>query len=736
MTKYVHKAMLAGENDFLLDIMKVYAGHVGCNPRRGKSDGAEKPSKHCRGTAELLHDTVKFSLADAGRLNRTIIQGVESFPGKGIGDLLKSMMDSQDSLRSCFSHQFRNVINVIRQHAVARDVKEYPAFEALAKRIGDFWADAKYTWTRRHQRHTLKYMPLHVADFCRKCSHRGKACGLMIFPRAEGGGGMTWVNRLYYGDCLTIMQEMESNSVDLIYLDPPFNSQRDYNAIYKDETGRQLPDQVEAFCDTWRFNDETERAIRRMPVMIREAGLGDGVAEFWRTWLNALRNINPKILAYLTYMTQRLLPMRGILKPTGSIYLHCDDEAVHYIKVMMDGVFGHGNFRDMIVWQRAAGRAKGSQYEPRKFGCDVDYILHYSRGEDYTHHGTYRPLSNEEMDEKFPEVDEKGRRYNTDVPIFRQPSMGACPNLCYTYKGVTNPHPSGWRVNLEKLKEMDKNGEIIWQKGKRPKRKSFAEKYKGKPVGNLWTDIPNVTETRERLGYDTQKPLLLLERIIKASSNPKDIVFDPFCGCATTIEAAHKLGRRWIGVDIAIHAIKRVASVRLQERIGLRKGTDFEVKGVPRNLEGARDLWKRDKHHFQKWAVEQVEGFVTTKKGSDGGVDGRLYFDMPQEQDLQSMVLEVKGGANVGINIVRSLRGVMERECAQMAGLIIMGGLGEQKRQNFKSEMTQAGDLVVEGKAYPRMQMLTVQEILDEKRFSTPSVARGRGEAQPVLPLA
>ncbi len=251
---------------------------------------------------------------------------------------------------------------------------------------------------------------------------------------------------------------------------------------------------------------------------------------------------------------------------------------------------------------------------------------------------------------------------------------------------------------------------------------------------NIWNDI-NVASKSERMGYDTQKPVALLERIIQASSNPGDVVFDPFCGCATTIEAAHRLGRRWIGIDIAIHSIKRVASVRLRDRLGLLEGTDFDIEGVPRNMEGARHLWERDKYHFQKWAVEQVDGFVTTKKGSDGGIDGRLYFDLPDRNDLQSMVIEVKGGANVGIGVVRDLRGVLERETAQMAGLIVMDEPGKVKSRNFASEMAQAGDLDVLGVRYPRMQMLTVQEILDGKRFLTPSVARGKGEAQPSLPL-
>ena len=178
------------------------------------------------------------------------------------------------------------------------------------------------------------------------------------------------MNRLYYGDCLTIMQDMPLGSVDLIYLDPPFNSNRDYNAIYKDETGRQLPDQIEAFCDLWELDEERERAIRQMPVLMRDAGIDDDVAQFWKIWMNALRKTNPRLLAYLSYMVQRLLPMRGILKPTGSIYLHCDPAASHYIKIMIDGIFGHGNFRNEIIWcYEIGGRGK------RQFARKHDTVL-------------------------------------------------------------------------------------------------------------------------------------------------------------------------------------------------------------------------------------------------------------------------------------------------------------------------------------------------------------------------
>ena len=460
------------------------------------------------------------------------------------------------------------------------------------------------------------------------------------------------------------MQEMPLGSVDLIYLDPPFNSNRDYNGIYTDETGRPLPDQIEAFCDTWTLNEESERAARTMPVLMREAGVDDEIAEFWRLWMNALRKTNPKVLAYLVYMTQRLLPMRGLLKPTGSLYLHCDPTASHYIKIMMDAIFGHDQFQNEFIWYYSGGGASKKRWARKH-----DVILFYSAGKKWT--------------------------FNAD--IVRVP-----------YK---------------------------WQSGQKRADGSPRDYEKGKLADDVWQHHYLMPWAKERMGYATQKPVALLERIISASSNFGDTVFDPFCGCATTIEAAHKLGRKWIGCDIAIHAIKRVASVRLRDRLGLKEGVDFEIEGVPRNMEGARDLWERDKYHFQKWAVEQVDGFVTAKKGSDGGIDGRIYFDQPGMKDLQSMVVEVKGGTNVGIGVVRDLRGVLERETAQMAGLIVMDDLGERKTRNFAKEMAMAGDLNVMGVAYPRMQMLTAREIFDGKRFLTPSVAKARGLAQPSLPL-
>ena len=259
--------------------------------------------------------------------------------------------------------------------------------------------------------------------------------------------------------------------------------------------------------------------------------------------------------------------MHRILKPTGSIYLHCDPTASHYLKLILDDLFGKNNFRNEIVWQRASGRAKGSQHESRSLGRDTDSIFHYSKSDAFVHNAVSRPLTEAEELEKFPIIDSNGRRYNTDTPIFCQPSMGARPNLCYEYKGVVNPHPSGWRVSKEKLIGMDEAGYIIWRKGKRPLRKAYADEYKGKPIGSLWTDI-SIASGSERTGYPTQKPLALLDRIIKASSNENDMVLDPFCGCATTLVAADRLQREWIGIDISAKAAELVVE-RIRDDQGM-----------------------------------------------------------------------------------------------------------------------------------------------------------------------
>lgn len=554
-----------------------------------------------------------------------------------------------------------------------------------------------------------------------------------------------WVNQLHYGDCLSIMREMPKHYVDLVYLDPPFSSNRDYAAIYEDETGRPLPEQIDAFNDLWELSEERLRAIQMMPVLMRDAGIPDDVAEFWKLWMGALRGAQPRLLAYLSYMTERLLPLRSILAPTGSIYLHCDPTASHYIKAMMDSIFGHQNFRNEIIWKRT-----GAHGTARRWGPVHDVVLFYTKSDSYTWNREFQPYESGYIEEKYRHKD--GRGHFQDVSLTGpgrskgdsgKPWRGFNP----TDKGRHWAIPGAIGADIpgfadmstqEKLEALDTANLLYWPQrlgaASFPRVKQYPGE--GNPIQDVITDIAAInSQAEERLGYPTQKPVALMERIIRASTNEGNLVLDPFCGCASTIEAAHILKRRWIGIDIAIHAIKRVAAVRLQDRLGLKEGVDFIVEGIPQTLEGARDLWDRDKHQFQKWAIEQVDGFVTTKKTADGGIDGRLYFSLPSQVDLESMVIEVKGGKNVNVEVVRSLRGTVERDQAQMAGLIVMEELGDRKAKNFHREMGDTGFLDVNGVMYPRMQMLTVTEILAGKRFHTPSVAKAKMVAQPSLPL-
>lgn len=250
-------------------------------------------------------------------------------------------------------------------------------------------------------------------------------------------------------------------------------------------------------------------------------------------------------------MAIRLIECHRILKNTGSIYLHCDSTMSHYLKLAMDCIFGEKNFRNEIVWQRNDQRGKGSQHGNKKFGANTDTILFYTKTNHFDLINTVG-LTEEESIEKFNKVDGNGRRYYTGIPFFCSKSMGARPNLCYEWRGFKNPYPSGWRLSKERLEEEYQKGNVVIKKGSLERRK-YMEDYEGKPIDNNWIDIPRIGR-KEYVGYPTQKPLALLERIIKASSKEGDVVLDPFCGCATTCVASEKLNRRWIGIDISVKA--------------------------------------------------------------------------------------------------------------------------------------------------------------------------------------
>lgn len=520
-------------------------------------------------------------------------------------------------------------------------------------------------------------------------------------------------NLLLYGDNLTIMQRMFPESVDLIYLDPPFNSQRNYNLIYKKLTGQPVPEQEEAFCDAWEMDAEKEEMARKMPIVFREYQADENLIRFWEAWIGALRNTQPRLLAYLIYMSYRLFEMRRILKPTGSLFLHCDPIASHYIKVIMDGIFGHSNFRNEIIWHRYK-RPKGSQHQPRRFGWSTDTILFYSKGDNYKFYSdrVRNPITDEELMKRMTHSDDIGPYYSG--PLLRSASMGHRPNLVYEYKGFT-PGPEGWRMTKDKLEEVDAKGDLFWTSSGIPRRKIRPQENPSLQVDNLWDDIDAIgSQAQERLGYPTQKPIALLERIIKASSNEGDVVFDPFCGCGTAVYAAHLQDRRWVGCDIAILSVQLVRDV-LYKWYGLEENKHYSIDGVPLSVESAQDLFSRDPRQFQHWAVELSGGFASTKHSGDLGIDGRIYFET--QHGLRNMVLSVKGG-KLTPAYVRELRGVYERENdCEMGGFICL----QEPTKGMISEAAAAGIYNYRGTDYHRLQVRTVEDLLAGRGFDTPS---------------
>jgi len=351
------------------------------------------------------------------------------------------------------------------------------------------------------------------------------------------------VNHLYYGDNLVVLREsIPAESVDLICLDPPFNSKRDYNLLFKSPKGQQSEAQIEAFKDSWHWGDQAEGEFDE----ILHQGNTD-VAEMMKAMRSFLGEND--MMAYLTMMANRLLELHRVLKPTGSLYLHCDPTASHYLKILTDAVFGKEYFKNEISWQRAL--VKGDAR--RKYGTLHDIIFYYTKSRDYILSIPRRP-SDQEYLSRFDLDDNDGKGQYHSAPL---DSPNPRPNLTYEYRGYSPPG-KGWRVSLAEMKRLDSQDRLIFPKSKngRIRRKLYLSDAPGPPIGDTWTDILGLGAGQdERLGYPTQKPLALLERIIAASSNEGDVVLDPFCGCGTAVQAAEKLKRKWIGIDITCLAI-------------------------------------------------------------------------------------------------------------------------------------------------------------------------------------
>ena len=516
-------------------------------------------------------------------------------------------------------------------------------------------------------------------------------------------------NALYYGDNLAVLRErVADESVDLVYLDPPFNSNASYNVLFREKTGEESPAQIRAFTDTWEWTQETEYAFEHdiigSPAV--PAAVKDMISAF-RQFIG--RN---DMMAYLVMMAPRLVELRRVLKPTGSIYLHCDPTASHYLKILMDTVFGARNYRSEITWKRTASHNDVT----RNYGDLSDIIFFYSKSDDYVFHIQYLPYSQEHIERSYRHFDEDGRRYT--LSNLRSPHPR--PNLTYDYKGY-KPHPNGWTVSLERMRQLDAEGRLYFPENKngRIRLKRYLDEMPGVPLGNVWDDIsPVPSRARERLTYQTQKPEALVERVIASSSNEGDMVLDPFCGCGTAMAAAHKLNRQWLGIDIT-HLSVALMKNRLNTAFGLEAGRDYEVIGEPQDEGSARALWEQDPYQFQFWAVSLLEAQPQSeqRRGADRGIDGLLYFVDGPRRTPQKVVIQVKGG-RVSSPQVRDLKGVVEREQAAMGLFISLEPPTRDMRQEAASGGFHRSDLWQ--RDFAKIQLRTVGEMLSGQGFDLP----------------
>ena len=504
------------------------------------------------------------------------------------------------------------------------------------------------------------------------------------------------MNHLHFGDNLRVLRESIADaSVDLIYLDPPFNSNASYNVLFKGPEGTDSQAQIEAFDDAWHWTQSAEDAFSDV---LRSGNTN--ASEMLRA-MRAFLGEND-MMAYLAMMAVRLIELHRVLKPTGSLYLHCDPTASHYLKILLDAVFGAVNFINEISWHRTTAKAdyrQGAKHFPRV----RDVILRYRRStkSEITFNQPFGAYDEEYIATKYNNIDENGRRFMLDN--LTGPGGAAKGNAFYEVMGVSRH----WRYSRENMERLISEGRIIQPKpGGVPRYKRYLDEMPGVSLSDSWGDIrPLNSQAQERLGYPTQKPVALLERIVAASSNPGDVVLDPFCGCGTTVHAAQKLGRKWIGIDVTHLAIGLIQR-RLRDAF---EDVTFQVHGVPTDLSGAQALAEQDKHQFELWAVSLIpnaQPWKGGKKGADQGRDGILYVEGPNRK-TETCIIEVKGGA-IGDAQIRSLIGAMERSKAQMGVFVTL----REPTRPMIATAAAAGNWETDWGPVPRVQIVTIGQLL------------------------
>ena len=559
--------------------------------------------------------------------------------------------------------------------------------------------------------------------------------------KARCYGNSDWdemTNTLYYGDNLEILrQHVADESVDLVYLDPPFNSNATYNVLFKERTGEESPAQIKAFTDTWDWTGESERTL--LQEIIENPAASPKVKEMIGAFLNFIgRNA---MMAYLVMMTPRLVELRRVLKPTGSIYLHCDPTAGHYLKVLLDTIFDNGHFRSEINWRRTNAHNDAKQGR-RQYGNVRDTIYFYTKGNKWTWNWLYTDYDDQYKNDFYRFSEEgTGRRFRLGDLTAAKPGgdtsyewrvkrpQGGEWEADYTneylhpidgweYKPALPYRGRYWAYSKALMTTMAREGRIVYTKSGMPNYKRYLDEMPGVPLQNDWTDIRPASRS-ESLGYPTQKPEALLERIIEASSNEGDVVLDPFCGCGTAVAAAQKLNRKWIGIDIT-HLAVALMKNRLKTGYGLAPGKDYEVVGEPVDVGSAKALAEQDRFQFQYWAMSllQAQPRGDEKKGPDRGIDGLVYFVDGPKQKMGKAVVQVKSG-KVSSPHIRDLKGTMEREKAAMGLFITL----EEPTREMDREAVSAGFYHSElwQRDYPKVQIRTVGDLLEGKEFEMPS---------------
>ena len=539
-------------------------------------------------------------------------------------------------------------------------------------------------------------------------------------------------NKLYFGDNLDILREhIADESVDLIYLDPPFNSNATYNVLFRERGNDDSAAQVTAFDDTWRWSVESEFAYQDV------IKCGPGKVEELLGAMYSFLGQND-MMAYLTMMSQRLIELHRVLKPTGSIYLHCDPTASHYLKLLMDATFGIENFRNEIVWRRTNSHNKSI----KKYGSIHDSIIFYTKSESFTFHPGARPYTKAYIEDRFRREDERGRyqtNYLTGPGATRsgesgRPWKGFDPTSANRHWAIPRslkrflPNEGDGMGSIEQLDRLHEQGLIVLPR--KPGGQPMYKQYIGDGVSyqDIWAYQPNTKGVLydsdecidedvkylegedEKLGYPTQKPEGLLERVISASSNEGDVVLDPFCGCGTAIAVAEKLNRRWIGIDITHLAISLI-----RHRLHDAYGDDlkpYEVVGDPKDVGSAEALAKQDRYQFEWWALGLIGARPANdrRKGADSGVDGYINFFDDNSGKPKRVIVQVKSG-RVNRGQIATLKGDMERDGADIGLFVTLSPATEPMRQEALSAGFYEPEHYPEH-SYHRVQILTIGDLL------------------------